>query len=377
MARDDAPAAVAATTTAAATTQDERDQLRAAVREFAARMAGQPEDKVWRQLTEQLGVTALAVPAGYGGDGFGFAELSVVLEELGRALTPGPFFGTVVLAGSALLCCGDEQARSRYLPGIATGQTTATLAVTEAAGRWSADGLTTLASQTDHGWTITGEKCFVIDGASAELLLVVAGTPDGAGLFAVEAAGAAGLSREPLTSLDPSRPLARITFAGVPAELIGEPGGATAVLEQVQTRATAALAAEQVGGIQACLEASTGYARERMQFGRPIGSFQAVKHKCADMYARGQLAAAAAAEAALAIDGAEGAPEAGLAAAVAHAVCSEAYMFVAAENIQVHGGIAFTWEHPAHRYFRRAKSSQLLFGGPGEYFERLLLRAGV
>jgi alkylation response protein AidB-like acyl-CoA dehydrogenase len=149
------------------------------------------------------------------------------------------------------------------------------------------------------------------------------------------------------------------------------------VVERVLDLAMTALAAEQAGAARACLEASAAYSRERVQFGRPIGSFQVVKHKCADMLVRVQLAEAAAREAADAVAGVEGAPDPRVAAAVAHAVCSEAFMFVAAENIQVHGGIGFTWEHPAHLYFRRAKSSQLLFGGPAVYYERLLNRAGL
>jgi alkylation response protein AidB-like acyl-CoA dehydrogenase len=369
------------------TTQSELDELRGSVREFLAAKSGEQQvrrlmeseggydDTVWRQMTEQLGLQSLALPTEHGGDGYGFVELRVVLEEMGRTLLPSPFLSTVVLAGSALMASGDAAAQAAHLPGIAGGKTTATLAVAEADGAWRTDGLATEAVRTDAGWRLHGEKCFVLDGATADLLLVVARTAAGPGLFAVT--GDAGLTRTPLRTLDPTRRLARLTFTDTPAVPVGQTGSAGPIVDRVLDLATAALAAEQVGGARACLEASVAYARERVQFGRPIGSFQAVKHRCADMFTRVQLADAAAAEAANAIAGVEGAPPAGVAAAVAHVVCSEAFMFVAAENIQVHGGIGFTWEHPAHLYFRRAKSSQLLFGGPAVYHERLLDRMGV
>ena len=205
---------------------------------------------------------------------------------------------------------------------------------------------------------------------------VVARTPAGPSLFSVNA-DAVGLTRTPLRTLDPTRKMAGLVFAGMPAALVGRDGGAEDVVEHVLDLTATALAAEQVGGAQACLDASAAYARERRQFGRAIGSFQAIKHKCADMFARVQLAKAAAAEAADAAAGRPEAPPLGVAAAVAHSVCSEAFVFAATENIQVHGGIGFTWEHPAHLYYRRAKASQLLLGGPAVYHERLLQRLGV
>jgi alkylation response protein AidB-like acyl-CoA dehydrogenase len=370
------------------TSQAELDELRAGVRDFLAAKSDERQvrrlmesergydDAVWRQMAEQLGLQSLALPTEHGGDGYGFVELRVVLEEMGRTLLAGPFLSTVVLAGSTLVASGDATAQAAHLPGIAAGKSTATLAVAEADGAWRTDGLATEAVRTDAGWRLRGEKWFVLDGATADLVLVVARTADGPGLFAVSG-DAAGLTRIPLRTLDPTRRLARLTFADAPAVPVGQVGGAAAVVDRVLDLATAALAAEQVGGARACLEASVAYARDRVQFGRAIGSFQAVKHKCADMFTRVQLASAAAEEAANAIAGVEGAPAPEVAAAVAHIVCSEAFMFVAAENIQVHGGIGFTWEHPAHLYFRRAKSSQLLFGGPAVYHERLLGRLGV
>jgi len=370
------------------TTTAELAELRTAVRDFLSAKSGEEQvrqvmesergydEAVWAQMAEQLGLQALALPAEHGGDGYGFVELAVVLEEMGRALLPSPFLSTIVLAGSALVAAGDAGAQAAHLPGIATGKTTATLAVAEADGAWDTASLATTAIRGDKGWTLRGEKCFVLDGATADLILVVARTDEGPTLFSV-GGDAPGLTRTPLRTLDATRRLARLDLADVPAVAVGEPGAAAAVVDRVLDLAMTALAAEQVGGARACLEASASYARERVQFGRPIGSFQAVKHKCADMLVRLQLADAAAREAADAVAGVDGAPDPGVAAAVAHVVCSEAYMFVAAENIQVHGGIGFTWEHPAHLYYRRAKSSQLLFGGPAVYYERLLSRMGV
>ncbi|OHV29880.1 MULTISPECIES: acyl-CoA dehydrogenase family protein [Pseudofrankia] len=369
----------------------ELEELRAAVRDFLAAKADEAavraavasdrgyDEKIWAQMAEQLGLQALALPAEYGGDGAGVTALSVVLGELGRALLPVPFLSSVVLAGTALAAAGDGDAAGRLLPGIAAGTTLAALAAPGAGGGWDlggVGGLAVTAQPGQGGVTLDGSAPLVVDGAGADVVLVVAASPAGPTLCVVDGA-AGGLTRTPLPTLDLTRRVARLDFWSTPATVVGEPGAAAAVLRRVLDVATTALAAEQVGGARACLDAATAYARDRVQFGRPIGTFQAVKHKCADMFTRIQVADAAAREAAAALDGVDGAPDPGLAAAVAHVVCSEAFMSAAAENIQVHGGIGFTWEHPAHLYFRRAKSSQLLFGGPAVYHERLLARAGV
>ena len=370
------------------TTIAELEELRATVRDFLAAKSGEEQIRkvmeselgydpaFWTQMAEQLGLQGLALPSEHGGDGYGFIELAVVLEEMGRALAPSPFLATVVLAASALTASGDTEAQAAHLPGIAAGTTTATLAVAGADGAWETGAASARAACSGGTWTLNGEKCFVLDGTTAHLLLVLAEAEQGPSLFAVSG-DAAGLVRVPLKTLDLTRRLARLEFNDVPAVPVGEPGSAAGVVASVFDLATTALAAEQVGGARACLEASVAYATERTQFGRPIGSFQAIKHKCADMLVRVELAAAAALAASEALAGVGDAPDPREAAAVAHTVCSDAYMFVAAENIQVHGGIGFTWEHPAHLYFRRAKSSQLLFGGPAAYYERLLERAGV
>jgi alkylation response protein AidB-like acyl-CoA dehydrogenase len=380
-------------------------ELRSSVRDFLAAKSAERQvraaietergydEDLWRQMASPLGLTGLALPEEYGGDGFGFTELQVVLEELGRALTPSPFLASVVLAAGAILAAGDEAAAQAYLPGIAAGKITAALAVAESAGRWSFDRLTATArpAADGDGWLLTGTKQFVLHGATADLLIVAAHTEAGPAFLAVQSAHrpgatatdiadsshAIGVTRTPLRTLDLTRPMAALTFTDTPAALIGLAGAAGPALDAVLDRAMTALAADQAGAARACLEASAAYARERHQFGRPIGSFQAVKHKCADMLVKVELAQAAATEAARAAAGDPDAAPLPQAAAVAHAVCSESLMFVAAENIQVHGGIGFTWEHPAHLYFRRAKASQLMFGGPGFYFEHLLRRSGV
>jgi alkylation response protein AidB-like acyl-CoA dehydrogenase len=369
----------------------ERAELRDSVRDFLAAKSGERQvraaietergydEDLWRQMAEQLALPGLALPQDYGGDGFGFTELQVVLEEMGRALTPSPFLASVVLAAGAILAAGDDVAAKAHLPGIASGKTTAALAVAESAGLWSFDQMTATARPADgHGWLLTGTKQFVLHGATADLLVVAAHTDRGPAFFAVQPGHLPGatLTRTALRTLDLTRPMAAIQFSDTPATLVGTAGAAGPALDAVLDRAMTALAAEQAGAARACLEASAAYARERHQFGRPIGSFQAVKHKCADMLVKVELAQAAATEAARAAAGDPDAAPLPQAAAVAHAVCSESLMFVAAENIQVHGGIGFTWEHPAHLYFRRAKASQLMFGGPGFYFEHLLRRSG-
>jgi len=379
----------------------ELTELRDSVRAFLAaksdeqsvRLVTQTErgydEALWKQMADQLGLPGLALPEEYGGDGFSFAELQVVLEEMGRFLVPSPFLPSVVLAAGAILATGDQVAAQAYLPGIASGKTTAALAVAESGGQWSFDQLSASARpvQGDSeggmgrragggGWLVTGTKQFVLHGATADLLVVAAHTDSGPSFFAVQG-DAPGLTRTALRTLDLTQPMATLVLVEVPATLIGAAGTAGPALEAVLDRAMTALAAEQTGAARACLEASAAYARERVQFGRPIGSFQAVKHKCADMLVKVELAQAAATEAARAASGAPDASPLPVAAAVAHAVCSESFMFVAMENIQVHGGIGFTWEHPAHLYFRRAKATQLMFGGPGVYFEHLLRRSGL
>jgi alkylation response protein AidB-like acyl-CoA dehydrogenase len=301
-------------------------------------------------------------------------ELIVVLEEMGRSLLCAPYFATIALAANAILTSGDDAAKKELLPGIATGDTIATLAFTEDNGRWDEGGIATAATRAGDGWTLDGHKMFVLDGNVANLLVVAARTPAGLSLFAVEG-DAPGLTRTPLATMDQTRKQARLELAGVPGRLIGADGGASAGLSRTLDLAAVALAAEQVGGAQRCLDMSVEYAKERVQFGRPIGSFQAIKHKCADMLLEVESAKSAAYYAGWAA--AESSDELPVVASLAKAYCSDAYFHAAAENIQIHGGIGFTWEHDAHLYFKRAKSSELMLGDPSYHRELLAQRIGI
>jgi alkylation response protein AidB-like acyl-CoA dehydrogenase len=325
-------------------------------------------------MANQLGLQGLAIPEEYGGSGFTYVELIVVLEEMGRSLLCAPYFATIALAANAVLTSGDDAAKKELLPGIATGDTIATLAFTEDNGRWDEGGITTTATRAGDGWTLDGHKMFVLDGHVANLLVVAARTPAGLGLFAVEG-DAPGLTRTPLATMDQTRKQARLELAGTPGRLIGADGGASAGLSRTLDLAAVALAAEQVGGAQRCLDMSVEYAKERVQFGRPIGSFQAIKHKCADMLLEVESAKSAAYYAGWAA--AESSDELPVVASLAKAYCSDAYFHAAAENIQIHGGIGFTWEHDAHLYFKRAKSSELLLGDPTYHRELLAQRIGL
>ncbi|SHN17189.1 acyl-CoA dehydrogenase family protein [Cryptosporangium aurantiacum] len=367
---------------------DEQEQLRSTLRRLLSERASserlreilETDDRVdrtlWSLLAGQLGLLGLGIPEEYGGAGFGPVETTVVFEELGRALAAVPYFSTIGLAVNALLAADDEAARKDLLPGIADGSTLATLAISERGGDGGIDlaAVTTTAAGGDGTWRLTGEKAFVTDGVSADLVLVVARSEAGLGLFAV-AGDAENLARENMAPLDLTRPLARIRFEGTPARLVGAEGAAEPGLRVALDRAVAALAAEQAGGAARCLDMAVEYAKVREQFGRPIGSFQAIKHKAADMMVRVETAKSAAYYAAWAA--ADSSSEASLASALAAAYCADAYVDVAAENIQIHGGIGYTWEHDAHLYFRRAKSSQLLFGTPETHRDRLAALVGI
>ena len=365
---------------------EEQEELRKTVRQFLE--AKSPETAVreqmeteagfdpavWNQMGEQLGLQGLAIPEQYGGSGYSFVELGIVLEEQGRALLCAPFFSTVVLAANALLQSGDEAAKSAYLPGIASGETIAALAFTEPSGKWDESGITMEASGSGSDFTLTGTKMFVLDGHTASLVIVAARTAKGVSLFTV-AGDAAGLTRTALSTMDQTRKQAKLEFANTPATLLGTEGEGWKVLDTVLDLAAVGLAAEQGGGAQKVLEMAVEYAKVRVQFGRPIGSFQAIKHKCADMLLEVESAKSAAYYGMWCA--AEMNDELPSVASLAKAYCSEAYFHATAENIQIHGGIGFTWEHPAHLYFKRAKSSELLFGDPTYHRELLAQRIGI
>jgi alkylation response protein AidB-like acyl-CoA dehydrogenase len=332
------------------------------------------EPATWRRMAEQLGLQGLAIPEEHGGSGYGYNELVLVFEEMGRALLCAPYFATVALAANALLVAGDEESRRRHLPGIAAGETVATLAVTEDGGRWDEAGVALTASGSGSDFRLDGHKIYVVDGHVASLVLVVARTDDGIGVFAVKG-DAAGLERTQLVTMDQTRKQARLEFSGTPATAIGPLDRGWADVERVLQLAAVALAAEQVGGAARCLEMATAYAGERVQFGRPIGSFQAIKHKCANLLMEVESARSAALYAGWAA--AEASDELPVAAPLAKAYCSEAFLHAAAENIQIHGGIGVTWEHPAHLYLKRAKTSELLLGTPSHHRELLARRLGI
>ena len=365
---------------------EEQEELRKTVRSFLDQKSPETEVRrlmetdegydpaVWKQMGEQLGLQGLIVPEEFGGSGYSYVELGVVLEEMGRALLCAPYFSTVVLAGNTLLHSGDDAAKKDYLPGIASGETIATLAFTEPSGKWDEAGITMEAMKKGDGWVLNGTKSFVLDGATASLILVAARTGKGVSLFGVEG-DASGLTRTALSTMDQTRKQAKLEFNGTPARLIGTEGDGWKTLSTVLDLAAVALAAEQVGGAQKVLDMSVEYAKVRIQFGRPIGSFQAIKHKCADMLLEVESAKSAAYYGMWCAS--EMTDELPSVASLAKAYCSEAYFHSAAENIQIHGGIGFTWEHPAHLYFKRAKSSELLFGDPTYHRELLAQRIGI
>jgi alkylation response protein AidB-like acyl-CoA dehydrogenase len=365
---------------------DEQEALRSTVRRFLADTSPEAEVRrlmetskgydpdVWRQLAGQLGLLGLIVPEAYGGSGFSYLELIVVFEEMGRSLLCAPFFSTVAMATTLLLALDDDAASKDLLPRIADGSCVATVALAEQKGSWNTGDVAMAAGRDGAGWTLSGEKFYVVDGHVADVILVVARTEAGTSVFAVESR-AVGLVADLSSTMDKTRKLAHLTFDNTPARLIGPEGEADGALARMLDLAAIALAAEQVGGAQRVLEIAVGYAKIREQFGRPIGSFQAIKHKCANMLMEIEAAKSAAYYAGWAAAGDD--PELPVLASVAKAYCSDAYVHAAAENIQIHGGIGFTWEHPAHLYFKRAKSSELFLGAPDYHRERLLQGIGI
>jgi len=322
------------------------------------------DSATWDAMADQLGLQGLIVPERHGGGGHGPIELGLVLEEAGRALLPGPLFATVALGATALVLSDDEDAQAEHLPGIATGKRTATLALTEPGDDGASYAVATAGRRSGDGYAVTGEKTCVYHGDQADVIVVVASDDHGPALFVVDG-DAPGLGRERLATLDPTRPQARLTFDATPARRIG----GRDLLEVVLLRAGAALAAEQVGGAQGCLDLATAYAKEREQFGRLIGSFQAIKHRCADMLVQTEAARTAAWYAAWAC--AEAPEEVATAVPIARHAASEAYTFASRHCIQVLGGIGFTWEHPAHLHLKRALSSGQFLGTPEVQLARL------
>ncbi len=367
----------------------EQEELRRTVRQFLDKTS--PESEVrrlmatergydpdtWHRMADELGLLGLAIPEAHGGAGAGCTELGIVAQEMGRALFCGPFFSTAVLAATALLEAADDAAQRRWLPAIAAGELIATVAIpgTLPSGRapGSAAAPAVAARKAADGWVLDGTAGFVLDGHVADLVLVPAVTGEGMSLFAVPTP-AAGLARTLLPAFDATRKYARLDFAATPAILLGPDGGAAPALARGYDLGCVALACEQVGVAERALDMARDYALLRTQFGRPIGSFQAIKHKLADVLLELEAARSAAWFGLWAADARP--DELPVVASIAQATCSAAAYLATAENIQVHGGIGYTWEHPAHLYFRRATTSRMWLGDPAGHYERLLSRLG-
>ncbi|ODU06232.1 MAG: hypothetical protein ABS81_05295 [Pseudonocardia sp. SCN 72-86] len=322
---------------------------------------------VWRRFAREVGAAALDLPEAMGGSGATFREVSVVAEELGRTLAPLPWLATSVFGLPAL---HGRPGFDATVEALICGERTAALAYLDPRGGPAA------AAALDAGsWVLTGEKQHVIDGATADVLLVVAQTADGPGLFMVEQA-AAGLNRAPLQVMDQTRPLARLTFDRVAARsVVTEPAETEALLDRILTRARVVLACEQLGGAEEAMWMAVRHACDRIQFGQPIATFQAIKHRCADMAVRVEAARSAALWAVASV--ADDHPDTPLAAAAASTVCAETYRWVSAETIQVHGGIGFTWEYAAHLHFRRAAAGAVLLDEPSGAHDRILDLLGI
>jgi len=337
---------------------------------------------LWGEIAVQ-GWQAMAIPEQYGGAGFTFLEQGILMEEMGRSLFPSPYLSSVVLCADLILTAGTEEQKRELLPGIAAGERRFGLAQLEESGRWDAAGIGMVAKRDGGDLVISGTKSFVVDGHTSDALLVAVRTDEASqgaeGISLVVVDGKArGVARRRLETMDMTRKQAEIVLDDVRvpvAAVLGTEGSGWQSIQNTTTRAIVALAFEQVGGAQQCLDMSVEYAKVRVQFGRPIGSFQAIKHKCADMLVLVESAKSAAYYAGWAVT--EGDPEVAIVAPMAKSYCSEAYFHCAAENIQIHGGIGFTWEHDAHLYFKRAKTDELLFGSPAQHRAILADRLGL
>jgi alkylation response protein AidB-like acyl-CoA dehydrogenase len=322
------------------------------------------DKELWRGVTE-LGWLGASIPETYGGLGLGRIELCAIAEELGRALAPIPFASTVYFTAEALMLAGSEAQKRRWLPKIAAGEVIGCFASVERPGALTEDQI----QSRFEGGKLAGVKLPVTDGVVADIGVVVAKEAGKCGLFLVELAGP-GVSRESLETLDPTRGAAKLTFTGAPAERLGEPGEGMALADQVLDRAAVLLAFEQVGGADRALEMAKAYALERYAFGRPIGSYQAIKHKLADMYVKTELARSNAYYGAWALNAQ--AAELPLAAAAARVSATEAFWYAAKENLQTHGGMGFTWAVDCHLFYRRSQQLGLVAGGAKAWKERLV-----
>jgi alkylation response protein AidB-like acyl-CoA dehydrogenase len=334
------------------------------------------ERERWREINQLLGLTGVHIPEAYGGQGFGFIELGIVLEEMGRALLCAPYFASTALAATAIMNAGSEPQKRELLPPIAAGDVVATLAFTEPNGRWDAAGVESTAIPAGEKYRLDGVKSFVVDGHTADLIVVLARRQgstgdDGLSFFTVPG-DAPGLTRRALKVIDPTRRQARLEFRSVEAEVLGEEGGGAVPFARTMVQAAVCLANEMVGGAEKLRQSALDYANLRVQFGRAIASFQSMKHKQADMLVDVELAKSAAYHAAAAADDDDA--DLPALASLAKACASDAYMQTAIHTIQIHGGIGFTWDNDSHLWFKRAKSSEVFLGDP-TYHRELLMRA--
>jgi len=363
----------------------EQDELRDGVRAMLARECpislvreivekGTTPDALWNQMVE-LGWPALTVPEGAGGLGMGNVELAVVVEELGRVLAPGPYLPTVTQFAPVVAEAGSPEQQERFLGGVAAGELTGTLALVEESGSVDPGRVAATAIPDGDGFALHGTKQTVVEASTVDEIAVIARTPDTRGEDGVVACvvARADLGVEPIDALDASRPLARVVLDGVRIEgdrALGEPGPATTVaVRRAVEVATTALAVETVGAAQAIFDITLAYAKQREQFGSPIGSFQAIKHKFADMLVALERARATSYFAALTI--AEDDDRRALATSTAKAAAGDCAALLGKEGIQIHGGIGYTWEHDMHLYVRRVKSSSLLFGNAAQHRARV------
>ncbi len=373
---------------------DEQEELRAQARAFLAEHASSEalrramaselgfEPELWKRIGGELGWTGVAIPEMHGGAGLTFVELMALLEPMGEAVLAAPFFATACLATPALLAAPESPAAREWLPAIAEGRATATLAAGRAGGRMRSTPDAIRWRRTADGYTLAGRDGFVLDGATADLLLVAAareGAPPGTGLalFALPAP-ARGVERRALVTMDATRRFADVRLRDVSvsgAALLGDPDHGAETLEQTLDLAAIALAAETTGGAQRCLDLAVAYAKERVQFGRPIGGFQAIKHKCADLMVAVETARSAVYHAGCVA--AEACGELETPASLAKAWCSEAYFRCAADGLQIHGGVGFTWEYDVHLHLKRARSMESWLGSPSWHRERIAVAIGL
>lgn len=362
----------------------EQEQLRSSVRDLltdhapsAAVRAAMEGDEgydraLWRRLAGDLGAAGLVVGERHGGAGAGHVERAVVQQELGRVPAPVPYLASAVLAVDAVQALGDESVSAELLPGLATGERIGAVAAAGADGTWGGAATSVTAEHRGGGWSLTGRVAPVLAGDLADVLLVLAGTTGGARWFVVDG-GAEGLARTALVGLDPTRRMARLDFAGTPARAV-DGAGSTEVLERVRDLAVVALAAEQLGVVERVLADTTDYATARVQFGRAIGSYQAVKHRLADVLCTREQATALVRYAAWTAD--HDPDRLAEAAALAQVHLAPACFQAAADGVQLKGGIGYTWEDDAHLLYKRAKSAEVLFGTPGQARDRLADRLG-